>query len=394
MRRKDYINDINVKGNYSYNEYENQHQINMSIGVGSSYGRNKPKKPFSKILRSSLLKVLLAFVVLYFVFLFVEASVTGDSIVSVYDSLTAKVSDSTVNFDKRLSFVKTDADGKVSIEFGWKDEYTKSTGEVASAWSENNPGVSNPSGSLSGGSTGVDLTTGLKQDPLAFYDKCTLSVGSEVSGRTVGGVPLYDSVPWDSSNAYTLNMDKCRDYVSQLLNANTKTSVVTDNNCHATPTVDGVKCASFAGYPILSFLQIDDYGNAVGWSSSTRPKKCCAVLADASGTLYYLPVSSQSGDGFDAKGHAWPGGVMQTFLSFGGSSSGWNFNTDGGTITGDIMNVTITDLADITKGYSTVKYCGGLVTKTSPQLNLEVHSNTKKDIDNVYTFITFIAWKE
>lgn len=235
------------------------------------------------------------------------------------------------------------------------------------------------------------LSEGMAQSALGFY-KQNLSVtkkGNPISVK-IAGVPLYDGLPWSSSGAYELDTAVCNAYLSRYLNSNFTSTVAIDNNCKIKDiVVEGVKCLSFAGYPILGFCDIDQYGNSIGWSSGARPKKVCAILQDAAGTTYYLPVSCVD----DAKGHIWPGGLAQTFLSNNsGSSSGWNFNSDNGTITGSIIGKTVTSIDQIRAGYSDVKYKGTNVVTTAPQFNLEVNSQAANAL-KAYKLIGFISWK-
>ena len=82
---------------------------------------------------------------------------------------------------------------------------------------------------------------------------------------------------------------------------------------------------------------------------STRPRKWCTVLQDKdTGEYFYLPNTCVG----DAKGHVWPGGVSQTFLSTPQiSSQGYTFNNDGGYLTGDIIGSPVQPDA-ILAGYS------------------------------------------
>lgn len=264
--------------------------------------------------------------------------------------------------------------------------YPVSKTEVISAMTDGQLyGFVNPNKGLSG-----DISTDLKQDAMSFFDKENTSKGNPVIELT-SGVYLYDGLPWDGSNAYRLNTSKVKTYISNNLGVNVTSSFATDKNCYAWPTIDGVKCVSAAGYPIMSFLNIDEAGCPVGWAGSTRPNKFCAILKDKSGNIYYLPCSSQEGDGFDAKGHTWPGGLVQTFLSSQGHTVGnWKFNTDNGHITGDIINVKVTSVNDIKAGYGTVKYDGG---KATAQLNLEINSTVHGALSKKYSLVGFISWK-
>lgn len=231
-----------------------------------------------------------------------------------------------------------------------------------------------------------NLADGLKQDAMAFYSKCNIGKGSPVKALS-GAIQLYNGLPWDSVGAYQLNNATVDSYISKYIGGTMKQSIVIDNNCSASGiTSDGVVCADFAGYPILGFCNIDDAGQPIGWGTSTRPKKCAVILSDASGATYYLPLTCVG----DAKGHAWPGGLCQTFLSNGKHTNGnWNFNSDGGNITGTIIGKPVTNIKDILNGYSTVKYRGSSV---YPQLNLEVNSAIKSALSG-YKVKGFISWE-
>jgi hypothetical protein len=333
--------------------------------------------------------IIVGFIAIFIVYLLSSANAQLNTLITQYTSITAKTSDSKGDFDKRLFYVTVNSDGTKTVTFGYKSEVAQEQAEQAAEEAATGEAVA------SGGESTGDITGGLAQSAMNFYK--TVSVGKgTTTGVTVNGIALYSGLPWDASGAYELDFSKCYQYINNYLTANTRTSYAIDNNCKSSPTeVDGVQCAEFAAYPILAFCDIDEYGNPIGWSKSTRPRKVCAVLEDASGTTYYMPLTcSRTGSGNDAKGHGWPGGVSQTFLSFSGSASGWTFNSDGGYITGSIIGKTITNLSDITNGYSTVKYNGTLVTTTSPQLNIELNSAFLNALKGTYTFKGFIAWKE
>ncbi len=199
---------------------------------------------------------------------------------------------------------------------------------------------------------------------------------------------FYDGVPWSSDGAYKLDVEKSNEYVSRYLGQGLTSSIAIDDRCTKFPIVDGIKCVSAAGYPILSFCNINEAGDPIGWYASSRPRKFCAILKANDGTIYYLPCSSQNEKGFDAKGHCWPGGLSQTFLSVGKNKvNDWYFNSDNGTITGDILDKHIDNLEDIKNGYIDVYYGGNVF----PQLNLEVNSSVVKALSG-YTVEGFITW--
>lgn len=238
------------------------------------------------------------------------------------------------------------------------------------------------------GATSSTLSDGLQQSAMTFFDACTVEKGSPVKELT-GGVYLYDGLPWDNTGAYTLNTSKVNQYLSKYLGMTLTPKIASDDHLSSTGLTgeDGVLCADVAAPPILAFCDITDAGGVIGWGTNTRPKKMCTILEDNSGTIYYLPTTCVG----DSKGHTWPGGLSQTFLSTAESKAGdWYFNSDSGHITGDIIGVHISDLSTIKTGYSSVKYSTSYV---YPQLNLEVNPAFSSKLDNTYTVIGFISWK-
>lgn len=235
----------------------------------------------------------------------------------------------------------------------------------------------------------AELNGGLAQDPASFYTKVS-GVG-ETTDKTIAGVKLFSGLPW-SGNAYRLDNSKVKDYISKSLGQSPTMSVAVDDYCKAYPTVDGVGCISAVGYPIMAFCNINQYGISEGWGSY-YPRKFAAVLKSRSdGNTYYLPCSCQAGKGYDYKGHTWPGGVCQTFLS--NTNNTYNngkyyFNTDGGYITGSIVGQYV-NYNQIKSGYSSVKYNGS---KVFPQINLEVNSKVFNDINKHYDFEGYVVWR-
>ncbi len=244
----------------------------------------------------------------------------------------------------------------------------------------------------------TDLSTGLKQDAINFYEPISYkSNGSDIVSLDGSEAKLYSYIPWDTANAYQLSYEKVEKYISDNLGiSGMRSSVAIDNHCGTKLyEVDGVKCVSFAGLPVMSFLDVDENGIANGWSVATRPRKVCAVLEEkATGKIWFLPLhcvpDSKNGD---AKGHVFPGGVAQTFLKMNGAwnGSGYTFDDDGGTIKGSIINNPATQISDITREYKNVTYCGKPV---FIQYNLELHRNYQTSISKKYNFKAFISWEE
>lgn len=168
-----------------YNDYDgDMRHLNRS----SNHSRNKSSykgstgNTFKRFIIKQLVKLLLVVLLVIFTFLIIEATVTGDSIVDVYMSLTARVTQSNVNFDKRISFMSTDSEGNTTIQFGWKNEYTQSTGEVATDFAENNPGEPG----TSGGGSSVQLSAGAEQV------KQALIAGGYSEAKADGMATVYD----------------------------------------------------------------------------------------------------------------------------------------------------------------------------------------------------------
>lgn len=249
-----------------------------------------------------------------------------------------------------------------------------------------------PGGNTGGGgdtqyTPGSDLEQGLKQSALNFYNKCTEPKGNPVIDLG-GGLYLYDGLPWDNTNAWLLDEDKCNKYVNEYVGMDLTRSLAIDGNCSSTPLqgTDGVMCADTAAPSILAFLDIDEAGCVPNWGVSTRPKQYCAILENTEGGKFYLPCTCVG----DAKGHTWPGGIAQTFLSLNGHSvNNWNFNTDGGTIAGPFLGGPVTTVEAIRDGYASVTYCGG---KVFPQMNLELNSAIKNKLSG-YKMVGYISWK-
>ena len=226
-------------------------------------------------------------------------------------------------------------------------------------------------------------------DAMEFFDKCGGGTGNVVT--TLGnGVSLYDGLPW-GGNAYKLNVGKVNTYIQTFLNQGVSHTMAVDNKCkYAGTNVDGINATSAAGYPILSFCHINEAGVPENWAASTRPRKFCVILKDSGGKTVYMPCTCQSGSGFDAKGHTWPGGLCQTFLSTGESKmNDWYFNSDGGHIHGEIIEKHLNNTSIIKDKYGQVTYGTG---KVFPQINLELNESVKNELSG-YTVVGFIAYK-
>jgi len=234
------------------------------------------------------------------------------------------------------------------------------------------------------------LKEGLAQQAMAFFKPVSVKKGKAVVSLGTTGISLYDGLPWEpAGKAYELDNDKLNKYEDNILAQKVHFSMAADNHCSAKGIkYDGVVASDFAALPILAFRDINDAGVPIDWSTSKRPRKVVAILKKkADGKLFYLPCTCVG----DAKGHAWPGGLAQTFLSSDKQKkNAWKFNSDRGTITGPIIGKTVSSLKDIRNGYSKVKY---LKSKVSVQLNLELNSAVKKHLKD-YTLAGFISWKE
>jgi len=234
------------------------------------------------------------------------------------------------------------------------------------------------------------LKEGLAQDAMAFFKPVSVGKGKAVIDLGTTGISLYDGLPWEpAGKAYELDNDKVNEYENNILAKKVHFSMASDGHCSAKGIkYDGVVASDFAALPILAFRNINDAGVPIDWSTSKRPRKVAAILKQKkTDKIFYLPCTCVG----DAKGHAWPGGLAQTFLSSDRQKkNAWKFNSDRGTITGPIIGKTVTNLKDIRSGYSMVKYQKA---KVSVQLNLELNSAVKKYLKD-YTLSGFISWKE
>jgi len=238
-----------------------------------------------------------------------------------------------------------------------------------------------------------DLKEGLAQDPMAFYKAVSVGKGKPVAKLGTTGVSLYDGLPWESNDiAFELDNSKVKEYLKNILGKEPSFTIATDNHCvKPNQNIDGVLSADIAALPILAFREINDAGVPLNWTRNTRPKKLAAILKRKSdGEIFYLPCTcSPKGD---AKGHTWPGGVAQTFLSNDRQKkNAWRFNSDGGHITGPIINTTVKTLSAIRSGFSKVKYCRSPV---SVQINLETSDKYATPLRKSYTLAGFVGWKQ
>jgi len=248
-----------------------------------------------------------------------------------------------------------------------------------------------------------DLKEGLAQDPMAFYKAVSVGKGKPVIELGTTGVSLYDGLPWESNGkAFELNNDRVKEYEKAILGKDTSFSIAQDNYCQKTnQDIDGVLSADVAALPILAFREIDDAGVPLNWNQNTRPRKLAAILKRKSdGVRFFLPCTCTPNG--DAKGHTWPGGVAQTFLSNDRQKkNAWKFNNDGGHITGSIINTTVTSLSAIRSGYSSVKYhwkSNGEMKAGAVgiSISLELHNKffTPLTKTKTYQLDGFVGWKE
>jgi hypothetical protein len=341
--------------------------------------------------------------------IFFVVSANSKRIISAYNQLGGKPTASKIQFATKYATVIQGVDGaKDSISFIMNSN--GSDGSITITDSGLDPSKENGDEDLNNsedGSTGdEDPNSGsLAKSWSYFMDYVTpCGAGNQVvtslsytyvndNKETVNEeVPiyLYDGPPWPVDNTYSLNIDKVANYVEPILSEGLTYNIHYDGNCSEDlQEVDGVMCVDAAGYPILGFCDINDAGDPVAWSVATRPRKWCAVLKDASGKKYYLPLTCKN----DAKGHCWPGGVSQTMLSVQTSKgyNNWYFNSDSGTITGNIIGVTINDLSTITNGYPSVLYQGA---DPNPYINLECKSKYAKALNANFELVGFMSWKE
>ena len=235
-----------------YNDYDgDMRHLNRS----SSHSRNKSSykgstgNTFKRFIIKQLVKLLLVVLLVIFTFLIIEATVTGDSIVDVYMSLTARVTQSNVNFDKRISFMSTDSEGNTTIQFGWKNEYTQSTGEVATDFAENNPGEPGTSGDNTPSQPSANLTG----DSIEFNWPLTVwwlhndgSLQGPVKTDKYYGLGKENTGDWYISKKWKYQQGKLHDYIT----------------AHMDRWDNSDSFATFDGYPLTALGQY--WGNSIG----------------------------------------------------------------------------------------------------------------------------------
>lgn len=186
------------------------------------------------------------------------------------------------------------------------------------------------------------------------------------SFEITGGVKIYNGLPWDGTHAYVFDTDaatksvygylestgggtlnKSLNYsltangrissgISMWDGTNSKGKTTLDylrgenwvHNVGAyTKEIEGINCVGVAVPPaVIEDSYCNDFSKDM-WKNQSTPnsnkyeysnKKMCIILKDkTTNSIYYLPCTTA-----DAKGHTFPGGIMQTNISISGYSDG------------------------------------------------------------------------
>ncbi len=169
-------------------------------------------------------------------------------------------------------------------------------------------------------------------------------------------IPLYDGLPWacnDEGNSYMVVMDSADTAWKEFFNSsfNTpwpngvlKSGYVEDNKGSCWTNYPGIiqdnyafnysgkKCMGFAVSWAMLHKQLTT-DNMTVWASEAAAHKYAIVFKGSNGQFYYAPAIAS-----DAKGHTWPGGLLQTFVGHSGDNYYWPGET-----TNDIAHITTSE---------------------------------------------------
>lgn len=253
-------------------------------------------------------------------------------IMKMYQSLSAKVTDSKANFDKKLFYITTDDNGNVKVTVGYSSEVAEEMAkqEVADATG-------------TGEATSVDVSID------GWYTDVTSGSASTSRSLIADNYYLYDGPPWDvTPGTYIFNYPQAKydtyamieglgvsgnpvksdaaKYKANALSSggSTVTGICdrrgfSQSGSSYTTMIGSVPCIPFCPMPAAIDKNYTDGGR---WAQASTPddsvynygnKKCALVvvqnlsdIADSTKWLYF-PMST-----VDAKAHTYPWGVVQT----------------------------------------------------------------------------------
>lgn len=219
---------------------------------------------------------------------------------------------------------------------------------------------------------GGDVTGGEYTPSGSWYSSASSIPKSTSKIKLTDDIYLYNGLPWDAGSAYIIDTDLATkslyDYVKSVSGTELSKSYswATSSNGRFSKGVgvysgtgnymrgsgwtsnstsgwfkqlNGVNCLGVAPLPIVVSRDYCNDFTSNTWKNSSTPsaslydysnKRMALILESKSGSgVYYLPVTTA-----DAKGHTFPGGIVQTNVKINGTS-GETFNVAVASTTGD-----------------------------------------------------------
>lgn len=328
-----------------------------------------------KLIIFGIIAVLLLGFGVYFI---IASSQSSVKMKILYTSVfKTKPDDSKANFDGVHAFLQSGNSENTDYIFSifQKDSETKQSGQ--------------PSGGATTETDNSASINGLSFKATDMTKSVNFATGSS-TGISIDGVPLYSGNPWTKTSGwYGLDKNKADSYLNKYLGTSYETysGAHTDNNSsRSNITVDGVTCFPISWYPIMSMCDVEN-GSPVGWSRSSANKWKGVAILEKGGNTYYLPICS----GGDNKGHTWPGGFAQTYITNGTTANSTSVvipRSDGNAIkwNGSVINSNSFTYSELLNYSTALTYNGGSV--SSPKLGIEANS-AKTGALRGYTLLGF-----
>lgn len=242
-------------------------------------------------------------------FMLYSANVQLDNILRQYQELSARASNSKLDFEKKLYYLVAveGPNGELTLTLNTGHDPDDFSGDIdAGSEDEDDEDYTPP---------GFNVT--INGD--WYQDMGTIQGGSVVDSE--GDIKVFNGWPWgDSGNTTFVNMIEFENSMRKDLKSATGNTMKSRNEVASrdwmasNATVDGVTCLGMAQHPIF----VDKNYYIDSWSRIAQglgiPAKTTAhsalLLRDKSGSYFFLPVTFS-----DAKMHIFPGGAFQTFIA-------------------------------------------------------------------------------
>lgn len=243
-----------------------------------------------------------------------------------------------------------------------------------------------------------------------YSSAAAMTVGTPTSIKVCSGtVSLYTGLPWaPTADTYFYNAKQAAEDINTYIGTQAgltggkyKPEGVRSTfhwgspRSGASAILDGVVCGRFAPSPCTVDRTFCDNFTYDTWMHNPTPpeaiygkgsRKYCAVLSDANGTKYFLPLVA-----VDSKGHTFPGGVCQSHVKAAGYDAASNlFTVDLGDTAGHVYQQWAP--SEIASRFDTVTVEAGGHPSVYFQNNLEIYGIPNTSEFNGFTLEGFIAW--